>query len=238
MLAAHLPRFEPPQGPHDPAGAWQLDYRVYCLAALSGVGGQAGSVRLSRKPLGDDAFVLQVEYRKPIRQGRFAGLVAEVEARAALLPEPRRWTWTSEIPGVAPGAPPLSRLTRSAVLEGGVLKFSDSGRKIAVDGPCTINWLLLEAVGRLPRKAFPPLRFTLLEDFDRPKPHHALRYADAVSLMLADPQGRAAQPLRLHVYQHLGDGNVPWVYWVDDQGRLLFAVSGFEAYVLNHFAKS
>ena len=117
------------------------------------------------------------------------------------------------------------------------MKFADVGERSPSTGPCTINWLLLEAVGRLPRAAFPPLGFTLLEDFDRPKPHHTLHYAETVNLALP-AQRHAGEALRLHVYHHLGDGNMPWVYWVDDQGGLLFAVSGFEAYVLDHSAKA
>jgi hypothetical protein len=77
-----------------------------------------------------------------------------------------------------------------------------------------------------------------LEDFDRPKPHHTLQYVDTVSLLLADHRTRTGTLLRLHVYHHLGDGNMPWVYWVDEQGRLLFAVSGFEAYALNSFVET
>ena len=48
----------------------------------------------------------------------------------------------------------------------------------------------------------------------------------------------AGQPVRLHAYDHLGEGIVPWIYWVDDRGRLLLAVSGLEAYLLDSFRPS
>jgi len=43
--------------------------------------------------------------------------------------------------------------------------------------------------------------------------------------------------VRLHAYSQVGRGIVPWVYWVDEQGRLLFIVAGLEGYVLNAQAK-
>jgi hypothetical protein len=36
--------------------------------------------------------------------------------------------------------------------------------------------------------------------------------------------------LELHVYNQLGDGILPIVYYVNKSGRLLFVVSGVEAY--------
>ena len=258
MLAEHLAGFQPPPGPHDPAGDWQLEYRAYALAATYGLGGQAGSLRLSRTRQPGDMFRLEVECRKPAGNGCTCRLAAQVEARLAALPVPRRWTWTGEILAAAPGAPPLSRLTRSATLDAGVLTLAPPPRKIPLPGPCSINWLLWEAVGRLPREPLAPLAFSMLHDFDRPLPHHTLHYAQSVSLLLGErpvrqtkveelEKGRitstfwgtaGGRMVRLHVYHHLGDGSVPWVYWVDEHGRVLLAVSGFEAYVLNSVGTS
>lgn len=258
MLAVHLAGFQPPQVAHDPAGDWQLEYRTYSLAAIGGIGGQMGTLRLGRQRLPGDTFRLDVECRKPAGRGGTCRLAGQVEARVAPLPAPLRWTWSGEILEAAAGAPPLSRLARTATLEGGVLTLADGKRKLPLAGPCTINWLLWEAVGRLPHGPFAPLAFTMLQDFDRLVPHHTLRYADTVSLVLGErpvrqtkveelEKGRitstfcgttGGQTVRLHVYHHLGDGSVPWVYWVDEHGRVLLAVSGFEAYVLNSVGTS
>jgi hypothetical protein len=257
LLAGHLLGFQPPQGPHDPAGDWQFGYRLYSLALQLRVGGSVGSrvgtVRLRRQRRGADVFALQVECEKPAPGRYFARLAAEVEARTVQLPVPLRWSWQGEI--VDPDAKPISRLKRSATLQASTLELDDARRKLAVSGPCTINWLLFEAVGRLPREPFSPLSFMLLDDFDQPKPGHTLRYAHSTTVMLGEREQRQTrieelekgrihktawvrtpgQPVRLHVYHHFGDGIVPWLYWVDDQGRLLFAVSGLEAYVLDSF---
>ena len=102
-------------------------------------------------------------------------------------------------------------------------------RQIPAPGAYAVNWALFEAVGRLPREEFEPLRFTMLDHFDQLKPGQVLSYRETADVSLG---GRS---VRLHAYDHLGEGIVPWIYWVDDEGRLLFAVSGLEAYLLDSF---
>jgi hypothetical protein len=255
ILSPHLMGFQPPQGPHDPAGDWRLTYRLYSLGATAGIGGRVANVQIGRKRLAADRFAMQIECLKPTARRFAAKLAARIEARGARLAEPVQWSWNAEIVDPSGTVIPDSRLQRSARLEGSALQLGP--RKLVVSGPCTMNWLLMEAVGRLPHEAFPALSFTLLEDFDRPKPGHTLHYAQSVAVLLGErdvrqtrieqlEQGRihktvwgraGGQAVRLHVYHHLGEGSVPWVYWVDDQGRLLFAISGIEAYALDSFAK-
>ena len=249
MLAAHLKGFRPPQTPHDSAGQWQLAYGQYSLAAFSGFGSRVGTIHISRLRREADTFSLQLQCEKST-YGHFTDrLTAEIEARSQGLPQPLRWSWQEEIVDANAAVLPLGTLRRSAALQGGILELAGGKRKLAVAGPCTLNWLIFEAVGHLPREAFPPLRFTLIDDFDQVKPAHTLRYADTVTVMLGD------HPVRETHVEELEKGRIhktswgrrrsvrsparvpsrrrgqrAWVYWVDDQGRLLFAVSGIEAY--------
>lgn len=256
ILAPHLLSFEPPQSAHDPAGDWQLSYRVYSLAAVTGIGGRLAMLKVGRKRLGADRFTLELECLKPTHRQFVDKLTARIEARAEPLPVPEKWSWQSQIADAEGKVLPLSRLERSARLAGNVMELGP--RKLPVDGPCTVNWLLFEAVGRLPRKAFPLLQFTLLDDFDRPKPGHVLHYARSATVQLGRREVRQThveelekgrihktawaltegRPVPLHAYHHLGEGSVPWIYWIDDQGRLLFAVSGVEAYVLDTYIQT
>lgn len=256
ILSPHLKGFQPPQGPHDPAGDWRLTYRLYSLGATVGFGSRVGTVQISRKRREADLFALQVDCQKPGPKRVTTRLAAEIEARNGRLPIPVRWSWQGEIVDTNGQVVPLSRLGRSARLEGNIAQIGP-GRKLPVRGACTLNWLLLEAVGRLPREAFPALSFTLLDDFDQAKPGHTLHHAQSMTVLLGGREVRQTRieeldegrihrtvwrrtgelAVRLHVYHHLGEGSVPWVYWVDDQGRLLFAVSGIEACALDSFAK-
>jgi hypothetical protein len=92
----------------------------------------------------------------------------------------------------------------------------------------------------------------MLDHLDEPKPNQSLSYRETADVLLSGrhlTKRRAAhldkrqarkparslrgtQPVRLHAFEQLGDGIVPWIYWVDDRGRLLVAVSGLEAYIL------
>ena len=151
------------------------------------------------------------------------------------LATPERWTFSSQIargPGGGQGLVEGTRIEQSATaVDGGVeIRGGASVRRLAVERPFAINWALFVAVGRLPREPFDPIRFTMLDHFDQVKPNQTLSYRESVDVLLA------GRPVRLHAYDHLGEGIVPWIDWVDDAGRLLFAVSGLEAYLLDSFA--
>jgi len=257
ILASQLVGFEPPQGPHDPAGDWQLAYRVYSLGATHGMYGSLGRVFLTRQRRGDGLFSLQVKCEKPASGQFVAKLTAQIDARPERLPMPVRWSWQSEIVDRDGKRVEGTGLERSASATETEIIFGNPARKRPRPKACTLNWLLMEAVGRLPREAFDPLQFTLIDDFDQFKPGGMLSYGQSGPVVLGDrptrqthieelPKGRihkttsamaGGRAVRLHAYHQVGEGTVPWVYWVDDQGRLLMAVSGVEAYVLEQETK-
>jgi hypothetical protein len=228
VIAPHLAGFHPPAGGHNPSGDWELRYRLYTLGAIAGPGGLAGSllVRRKAKPGGD--FVLAVDYRKQVPQQMTAAESGQIACREDALATPRNWAWSSQI--VAADGKPVkyTELEKSATAADGAVEISDGPhrRRLSIDSPYAINWALFEAVGRLAREPFEPLRFTLLDHFDQIKRSQTLAFRRTAEVALAE------RTVRLHAYEHLGEGVVPWIYWVDDAGRLLFAVSGLEAYVL------
>lgn len=151
-----------------------------------------------------------------------------------------------------------TRIEKKGDLRDGKLRVEDTApmrkvwtRPFPEPARCSINWSLFEAVQRLPRKAGESLSFTLLDDFDQARPNQTLSFWKTAQTRVG---GRRVQrsrvrqlekgrvhnpywaiedqiPVRLHGFSHTGDGVVPWVYWVDDAGRLLCAVSGIEAYL-------
>ena len=236
VVAPHLKGFRPPQGPHDPRGDWTLAYVVYTLGGIGNPGGRIGRLVVHRKAAADGGASVGIEYEKNVNPRRVQRVGAEIACRGDALATPVRWTFCSELTGRADGAEPIegTRIEQSAVAEAGQVEIRDGtrSRRLAVGPPFTINWALFEAVGRLPREPFDPIGFTLLDHFDQPKPCQVLSYRLSTDVELA------GQPVRLHAYDQLGEGIVPWIYWVDDAGRLLMAVSGLEAYVLDSFRPS
>jgi hypothetical protein len=234
VVAPHLKRFRPPQGAHDPQGDWKLAYGVYTLGAIRGHGGRIGALTVERRAGDDGRALLGIDYRKRVRPQFLNRVTAEVTCRGDTLATPERWTFSSEVargPGGGQGLVEATRIEQSASASDGAveLRSGDRLRRLEVEPPLAINWGLFEAVGRLPREPFDPIRFTMLDHFDQVKPHQALSYRRSADVLLA---GAA---VRLHAYDHLGQGIVPWIYWVDDAGRLLFAVSGLEAYLFDSF---
>jgi len=225
IIARVLERFRPPRDRFDPNGPWQSAYGVYTLA---GQGALAGKLRIERGAVSEDRFVLKMVYEKSL-PGHLQQVEAEIHCRNDELGTPVRWTLTSEIRDRAGNAIRNTKLKKSAVAEKGYIEIDDGRgkRQIDVESGCTTNWVLFDAVQRLPRRKFEPLRFTMLDHFDQVKAGQSISYRETIDVMLG---GRA---VRLHGFDHLGEGIVPWVYWVDDLGRLLFAVSGLAGYLLN-----
>lgn len=228
VIAPHLAGFRPPSSAHDPSGDWELTYKLYTLGAIAGPGGLAGSLTLRRKTKPDGQFVLAIDYHKQVPQQMAAMESGEITCRANALATPDRWVWSSRI--VSADGKPIEHtpLQKSAIATDGAIEITDGPhrRRLSVDAPSTINWALFEAVGRLAREPFEPLRFVLLDHFDQVKRNQTLSFRETAEVALAN------RSLRLHAYDHLGEGIVPWIYWVDDAGRLVFAVSGLEAYLL------
>ncbi len=106
--------------------------------------------------------------------------------------------------------------------------YKNKKRKIKSKNPFALSWLLFDAVQKLPREKFEPINFTLIDHFDQIKPDNQISFHG--SNVIDIPK---KEKLKLHVYDQLGNGIVPIVYYVDDFGRLLFVVSGIEVYILN-----
>ena len=234
VVAPHLKRFRPPRGPHDPQGDWALEYGVYTLGSIHGHGGRLGSLSVKRKATGGEGSTLGIEYEKRVNPDFVQKVVAEITCRGDRLATPTRWSYSAEIARRDEGTLEKTCLEKSGEAKGRQIEISDGQgvRRLAAPSSWTINWALFEAVPRLPREPFDPIRFALLDHFDQLKENQVLSYRQSTEVAIGEV------PVRLHAYDHLGEGIVPWIYWVDEAGRLLFAVSGLEAYLLDPFGPS
>jgi len=143
------------------------------------------------------------------------------------LSTPQRWQFNRRVIGeqsVVPG----TQLLKSATFAQGKIEIGAgrTTRRIAMPGPYTLNWALFDAVTRLPREQTEPIEFTLIDHFDQVKPNHRLSFRETVDATFS------TKPITLHAYDHVGEGILPWVYYVDPAGRLLAAISGLEGYLL------
>ena len=257
MLVPHLSGYLPPPGSFDPKAGWEHSYSVHTLASVRGTGGPAGSLHIRRENPSAGDFMLHVKYEKPVPSmppGCLNRVSAEMRCRSDALSTPTEWSFGFE--AVTPEGKPVeyTRLRKSAVAKGGEIEMTDGRypRRIAAPTAYTVRWALWDAVQRLPRAAFAPLRFALFDHGDELKPNQALSFRGTVEVILGERPvqqqrkenlekgtitktswGReGGRKVRLHGYDLVGDGILPWVYWVDDQGRLIFAIGGIEGYIL------
>ena len=226
-----LEGFRLPRGEHSPTGSWALSYDVLTLVRQGAV---VGRLRLQRETVSEGCR-LHVRYERPLIGGGIRVEEAKILCAGDVLATPRTWTLEIKSTDRKGNQIPHAGFRKSARVRKSTIDLQDAAgtRQLHVTGRWTLNWALFEAVPRLPKKPFDPLRFTLLDDFDERKPNQVLSYRGVADTELQQsPPSSKRLRTRLHAFQQLGPGIVPWVYWVDEQGRLLFAVSGLEGYAL------
>jgi hypothetical protein len=228
ILTPHLKGFQIPYGGFDPDQTWQHTYQVYTLA---GRGGRVGILNLHRRNTEDRNVLLEVNYKKLLPGQHTQIVLASIQCRDDKLATPLTWKYSSTIQNLQGKAISHTTLEKSAVKEGLAIDFKDgkTNHRIHKPNDYTINWALFDVVQRLPRRKRQTLSFTLLDHFDQVKPNQTLAYHSEQEVRIHDAD------VRLHRFDQLGEGIVPWIYWVDTSGRLFFVVSGLEAYILDTF---
>ncbi len=123
---------------------------------------------------------------------------------------------------------PLSKMSESGILVNGTIKLTSPkgiGRQINVSPNLTSNWSLFDAVQRLHKKEPPKTEFTMLEDLRLPRANQRLTSDGPIDVELG------GKTIRLYGFHQIGEGILPIYYWLDEQGRLLFALGGVRIYV-------
>jgi len=67
----------------------------------------------------------------------------------------------------------------------------------------------------------------LIDHFDEVRLNHVLSKRETTRVSVGN------ESLKVNIYQQFGEGVLPIEYWVADSGRLLWVVSGIEAYILD-----
>jgi hypothetical protein len=224
-----LERFTPPAGGFDPRGEWKQSYAIRLFADETGI---VGFLEIERRKAAD-GVVLTVATRIAQSNG-FEEQRATLACAADRLASLR----SVEFEGVS-GTPdgtlvPTTKISGSGVVGAGKIEWTRAGRKRSVPAPPPVvaNWGLFDAVQRLAPREQDAIGFTLLDHGDLVKPGHRLVYAGETSVRVADG---AALPL--HCWEQTGYGTLPAHYWVDANGRLLFAISGQKAFLYDPNAR-
>lgn len=219
-----LDGFQLPFGNFDPAKDWTLKYDVYSLASKNG--GFAGSLSLDRT-----GNSLKVRLRKE-SPGDFLTLHdADIAFRPDRISSPEKWSLNFVQWDDGARVVPETPLHKEGVCTADGMRVA-TGRTVRdypVTKPYTLNWLLFDAVQRMPReKGFSTGEFTLFDHFDQRKPEQEIRFWKT-----ADVEFPRFGKTRLHVFEQIGRGILPIFYWLDERGCPLLVVSGIEGYMLH-----
>ncbi|MHC4983811.1 MAG: sulfatase family protein [Planctomycetota bacterium] len=192
-----LEQLDLPAGKFDAAGSWSAEYGVYATAV--GIS-RSGSLRLWKAA--GEAAVLRVQLSKPQAELGLRRATARITCRNDELSTPRRWQFHAEL--LTAGAEPVlnAQIRKTAVVRGGELVLKDAAgeRRIVLPRAYTVNWALLDAVGRLPRRTFKPIEFDLIDDFDQFKGEQVLSYRISQTVTVGK------RKVRLHAFDPGGGG--------------------------------
>jgi len=144
------------------------------------------------------------------------------------LSTPEDWSFVARVLDTEGRVIDNTQIKKSIRVQNGILTIDASSGQMTVPirGDYTLNWALFDAVQRLPAESLDPIQFTLIDHFDQVKPNHTLSFRTNTDVTIR------GKPQTLRAYDQLGEGIVPWIWWVDQHGRLLVAVSGLEVYLL------
>jgi len=103
---------------------------------------------------------------------------------------------------------------------------------MTVSARTTADWCLFEALQRWPFRRGESPAFDVLEGLSVHRPGHRVTYRGPETIE------RNGKPLKLHRFSQLGQGMLPYEYWLDDDRRLLLAVTLSRVYILDPQAES
>jgi hypothetical protein len=240
LVPQELKGFVPPEGPFDAHGAWTHRYNLYNMTSQfypdfdKKVGMlPTGSLKLERIPKGLGGCTLAFELAKDTAANLVQHISGKLSCAGDALSTPISWDLTETL--CAPfGSVAFQRTMRkSGKRAGGALEIAIDGATVRHDSPgaYSSNWALFDAVQRLPRTVETPLQFSLLDGCDALKRGHILAFRRTVNVELPVPESKKTTMI-LHRYDHRGSAFSPAAYWTDEQGRVVFFISGIDVWVM------
>ena len=166
--------------------------------------------------------------------GKFRGYYifkGQITARNDLLASPVKWECETKIADELNGLPYLNTLHRwkGSFKKGRVYYQSDSQRiiKIPARQDLTWKWGVISLVQKMAEQSVREIHFSALDELDMIYEHQYARFRKKQLIDCGKTK------VEFTVFDVLGDGIIPTVYWLDNFNRVIFIISGVEAYVLS-----
>lgn len=230
-----IDEFPQTQKHFDPHENFTNTYRIWTCHGFRETGNQSvGFVRIERLAGKSSAsFTLKVHQEVAEVDGIVNVVDAEIQCQYDQLASPVRWRLSSRFIGSDGHSQDELSIQEKARIEGNamILQTGSHTSKQKVSSRMTCDWSIFEAVQRLKFDKESSLSFDMLEGLSLLKQDQKLSYHGAYPINLSRKNGD------LHRFDQLGDGILPYEYWLDNNHRLVAAVSMNKAYILDEKAE-
>jgi hypothetical protein len=221
-----------PTAPADfsPTDEWVHTYRVWTCHGYRESGNEnVGFLKISRAAGSGNGFTLHVEQQLVHSEAALHTMRAEIECRPDAIASTARWPLSSSHTSPDGNVQKDLSVREQGSVTGATLTVTINGRTSArkVGGATTADWCLFEAVQRLPFDKSVSLKLDVLEGLSILRPGHRLSYRGA-------PVGQPG----LHGFQQLGEGLLPYGYWLNDRRQLVMVSAGGRVYLLDDEAEA
>jgi len=227
ILEHYLKSYVPPKDSFDPDGKWEAKYKMFSMAG--GRAGHAGTLIYKRKSLSKNEAFIELVIDKAGVDGYWQKVNAKMKFKTDMLSSPVKWQYEAKVTNPKGELLKKTNIKKSAIKRINKIEFvcNNKSNKIKVSGEIALSWLLFDAVQRMPKEKTGKVKFTLIDHFDQIKRNNTISFRNKIEINVSKEE-----KLELFVYAQMGEGILPIIYYVDKSGRLLFVVSGIEAYGL------
>ena len=214
----------------EPTENWKHNYLSWtCHCYEKYKNKDSGLLTIERKNNpSDDGFDLII-HQKTVNTGGIVNIVdATISCNNDTLSTPLHWVMKSRFTDIHGKIRPELTLISKANIEGDVIHLDSNNSKSTkiIKNKISSDWCLFDAVQRLPFENFPEKKFDTFEALHRFKPNQTLRFRD-------DFKQTIKGNIDLQCFSQIGEGVLPYEFWVDKNHKPLIVITFSRAYILN-----
>jgi len=210
-----------PQGEFSPEGEWEQTWKVW-FPGREKTNSGSGYLKVTKEiDSNQSTITYKVDQLISEYDNWFHFTRAKITASNNLSGSPIQWEKGSQyFISSRDGGTNLTELNLSQ--KGFIDKLSEDGKD-----NFTSNFTLFDLVQKMSARGINHLDFTLLDELDKVKRKHSISFAGETSIQFA------GETKSVRCYEEIGEGQLPTKYYLDNQGRMLLAISGMRVFILS-----
>ena len=218
-----------------PGSSWKHMYRIWSSQGwIDFAYKNVGALSIEKTATDSDSgFVLSI-WQRLVHLG---GILHTISARAVsagdAIASLKEWTVYSTITRTLGEIDPSLTLEYSFRVENGVVHRTVNGieSSFRTDAPLTSDWTMFEAIQRLPFHPIDLPHFNSMDGLTVIKRGHRVYFRENSEERIE------SQRLTLRNFYQIGNGVLPYEYWLDDAHRLIMMISSNRVYFLDDSAE-